>query len=482
MSVSAAAIVVGAWVGFGATVAIGQVTVPPPKDTESRQRGFSVERIYGTSSLLGHPTTGIVWAPDGKHVSYFTDLAGGDAKQGRRKELWEMDAATGEKQLLVGADKLDNALPAEVQNTSQATGLGRHAPGQYQWAPNGEALLLQGGTALAWFDLKSQTAKALVSGKEAIADPKISPDSKWVSFVRDHNLWLVRVADGKEHAFTKGGSEEIRKGELDWVYPEELELTTAYWWAPDSSSIAFLEMDERKVTQYPLVDFESPVGGTDEERYPVAGGDNPIVRVYVGKVDGGEARVMDTGAETNIYIPRVQWLPDSKRVAIERLNRAQTVIDLLFAEAGSGKSRVVMSEKDLYWINVSDDLTFLKDGKRFLWSSEKTGYRHIYLYDMDGKQLAQLTNGEWEVIAVQGVDEAKGVVYFTATEKSPLERHVYRVGLDGTGFARISKEEGTHAVKFAPGAGAYVDTYSTNLVPPRQELMHADGSARRGDQ
>ena len=477
MSVSAAAIVVGAWVGFGATVAIGQVTVPPPKDTESRQHGFSVERIYGTSSLLGHPTTGIVWAPDGKHVSYFTDLAGGDAKQGRRKELWEMDAASGEKQLLVGADKFDNALPAEAQNTSQATGLGRHAPGQYQWAPNGEALLLQGGTALAWFDLKSQTAKALVSGKEAIADPKISPDSKWVSFVRDHNLWLVRVADGKERAFTKGGSEEIRKGELDWVYPEELELTTAYWWAPDSSSIAFLEMDERKVTQYPLVDFESPVGGTDEERYPVAGGNNPIVRVYVGKVDGGEARVMDTGAETNIYIPRVQWLPDSKRVAIERLNRAQTVIDLLFAEAGSGKSRVVMSEKDLYWINVSDDLTFLKDGKRFLWSSEKTGYRHIYLYDMDGKQLAQLTNGEWEVIAVQGVDEAKGVVYFTATEKSPLERHVYRVGLDGTGFARISKEEGTHAVKFAPGAGAYVDTYSTNLVPPRQELMHADGSA-----
>jgi len=473
--VSGAVIVVGALIGFSATVASAQVTVPPPKDTESRQHGFSVERIYGTSSLLGHPTTGIVWAPDGKHVSYFTDLAG-EAKQGRRKELWEMDAATGEKQLLVGADKLDSALPVEAQNTSQATGLGRHAPGQYQWAPNGEALLLQGGTALAWFDLKSQTAKPLVSGKEAIADPKISPDSKWVSFVRDHNVWLVRVADGKERSFTKGGSEEILKGELDWVYPEELELTTAYWWAPDSGSIAFLEMDERKVTQYPLVDFESPVGATDEERYPVAGGNNPIVRVYVGKVEGGEARVMDTGAETNIYLPRVEWLPDSKRVAIERLNRAQTVIDLLFADAGSGKSRVVMSEKDLYWININDDLTFLRDGKRFLWSSEKTGYRHIYLYDMDGKQLAQLTNGDWEVTGLQGVDEAKGVVYFTETEKSPLERHLYRVGLDGSGFARVSKEEGTHAVKFAPGSGAYVDTYSTNLVPPKQELMHADGS------
>jgi dipeptidyl-peptidase-4 len=474
--VCAVVVMTGAWLWFGAEATYGQVTVPPPKDTESRQHGFSVERIFGTSSLSGHPTTGIAWAPDGKHLSFFTDMASGEAKQGRRKELWEMDEASGEKQLLVGADKLETALPAEVQNTSQATGLGRHAPAQYQWAPGGNALLLQGGTALAWFDLKSQTAKTLVSGKEAIADPKISPDGKWVSFVRDHNLWMVRVSDGKERAFTKGGSEEVRKGELDWVYPEELELTTAYWWAPDSSSIAFLEMDERKVTTYPLVSFESVTGEAEEERYPVAGGNNPIVRVYVGKVDGGEARVMDTGADSNIYLPRVEWLPDSKYVAIERLNRAQTVIDLLVAESGSGKSRVVLSEKDLYWINVSDDLTFLKDGKRFLWSSEKTGYRHIYLYDMDGKQLAQLTNGDWEVAAVQAVDEAKGIVYFTAMEKSPLERHLYRVGLDGSGFARITKEEGTHAVKFAPGAASYVDTYSTNLVPPRQDLMHADGT------
>src|SRR5579871_269774 len=183
-----AAAVLGAWVGCGAAMAFGQATVPPPKNTEAREHGFSVERIYGGSSLLGHLTTGIAWAPDGKHVSYFTDMKG-EAKQGRRKELWEMDAATGEKQLLVGADKLDNALPAEVLNTSQATGLGRHAPAQYQWAPNGDALLLQGAKALAWFDLKSQTAKPLVSGKEPIADPKISPDGKWVSFVREHNLW-----------------------------------------------------------------------------------------------------------------------------------------------------------------------------------------------------------------------------------------------------------------------------------------------------
>jgi dipeptidyl-peptidase-4 len=436
---------------------------------------LSVDRIYSEPSLSGHLTTGIAWAPDGKQVSYFKDVRGADGK-GSRKELWVMDAGSGASQVLVSAEKLEGVLPAEEENKSQATGLGRHAPAEYQWAPDGKSLLFQGPTSLAWFDLKTQSARALVSGKVEIGDPKISPDGRHISFLREHNLWIVSVEGGKERAFTQGGTEEVRKGELDWVYPEELELTTAYWWAPDSSAIAYLEMDERNVTQYPLVDFASYTGEAEQERYPVAGGKNPIVRVLVGSVDGGEARVMDTGANTDIYIPRVSWLVDSKRVAIQRLNRAQTVIELLVAETASGKSRTILTDKDLYWINVSDDLKFLKDGKRFLWSSERTGYRHIYLYDLEGKQLGQLTKGDWEVFGVQSVDEAKGLVYFTAAEKSPLERQVYRVGLDGSGFARVTTQDGTHGVKFAPNAGAFVDTYSNSMNPPRQDVLRADGS------
>ena len=156
------------------------------------------------------------------------------------------------------------------------------------------------------------------------------------------------------------------------------------------------------------------------ERYPTAGGANPIVRVFVASLSGGEPRAMDTGTETDIYIPRVSWLTDSKHLAIERLNRTQTALDLLIADSITGKTRAVLSENDPNWINISDDLYFLKDGKRFLWSSERSGYRHMYLYDLLGKQLAQLTKGEWEVSAVDAVDEAKGLVYFSATEKSPL--------------------------------------------------------------
>ena len=436
-------------------------------------KALTVERIYSQPSLSGRLTRGLAWSPDGKQVSFFeTKGTGKEAKT----ELWVMDAATGERRVLVATEKLESVLPAEPERATQATGLGRRPPSQYQWSPDGRALLFQGPTALVWFDLQSQTARTLVSGKAELADPKISPDGKFVSFVREHNVWLVNVADGLERALSQGGTEETRKGELDWVYPEELDIKTAYWWAPDASAIAYLEMDERKVSQYPIVDFASPSGKADMERYPVAGGTNPIVRVFVALLSGGEPRAMDIGAETDIYIPRVNWLRDSKRVAIQRLNRTQTQLDLLVADATNGKSRVILSEKDPYWINVSDALYFLKDGKRFVWSSERSGYRHLYVFDLEGRQLAQMTKGEWEVTGLDAVDETKGVAYFTATEKSPLERHLYRAGLDGAGFARVTKEEGTHAVVVSSNKAAFVDTYSNAAAPPRQDLCRTDAA------
>ena len=461
-------------------VSRAQQTVPAPAAAAapaSTVKALTVDRIYGDGpSLSGRLTKGIAWTPDSKQISYFeTKGAGKEAKT----ELWVMDVATGQRHALLSAEKLEAVLPPDSEKTTQATGLGRHAPSQYQWAPGGGAILFQGATSLAWFDLKTQASRTLLSGKEGIADPKISPDGRYVSFVRDHNLWLVGVADGKERALTQGGTEEVRKGELDWVYPEELEITTAYWWAPDSSAIAYFQMDESKVAKYPLVDFSSPDGDAEEERYPPAGGANPIVRVFVAPVGGGEARAMDTGENTDIYIPRVNWLTDSKHIAIQRLNRQQTVLDLLIADAESGETRAALTEKDQYWINISNDLHFLKDGKRFLRSSERSGYRHLYLYDLDGKEQAQLTKGEWEVSAVDAVDEGKGLIYFTGTSKSPLERHLYRVSLDGSAVSRITIHNGTHGINMAPDASAFVDTYSDVMTPPRQDLAHADGSLLR---
>jgi dipeptidyl-peptidase-4 len=435
---------------------------------------LTVKRIYSQPSLGGKLNRGVQWSPDSKLVSFLeTKGQGKEAKA----ELWVMDAGTGERRMLVTAEKLEMVLPHDKTETTQATGLGRRAASQHSWAPGGNSILFVGAKSLSLLDLKTQQARVLLAGTEAIADVKFSPDGKQISYVSQHNLHVVSLSDGKDRALTTGGSEEIRKGELDWVYPEELDVKTAYWWSPDSSRIAFLEMDERRVSRYPLVDFASYIGEAEEERYPVAGGANPMVKVYSVEVANGKAKLMDTGAETNQYIPRVDWLPDSKRVAIQRLNRAQTQLDLLVADAATGKSSILLTEKDAYWINLSDDLHFLKDGKRFLWSSERSGYRHLYLYGLDGKEITQLTKGEWEVSALQAVDEAKGMVYFTATEKTPIERHLYGVGIDGSGFTRITQKAGMHSTQFSPDAGAFLDTYSNSLTPPQQWVSRADGSS-----
>src|SRR5260221_276337 len=277
-------------------VAAGVTSNCLTQNGDSSGKQITLERIYSEPSLSGRLLSGMTWMPDGASVSYLETRGSGKEA---RKELWSVSAATGEKKLLLSAEKLEAVLPEDKSKPTQATGLGRRAPAEYRWAPNGTAILFVGPNSLSWYDSKSEQASVLLSGKTAIADVKISPDGNWVSFVREHNLYAISTAGGKEHALTTGGTEEIRKGELDWVYPEELAISTAYWWAPDSSAVAFLEMDERKVTKYPMVDFESFSGEAEQEQYPVAGGQNSIVHAYVVGAGGGTKRPKDTGDVTD---------------------------------------------------------------------------------------------------------------------------------------------------------------------------------------
>jgi dipeptidyl-peptidase 4 len=451
------------------------------------QNQLSVERIYSPPSLSGRPLRDTMWSPDGKLLTYLDDNASGP-------EIWEVDAATGQKHVLVDARHLRNVLLPPASR-GQQTGLGRIEPPRYLWAPGGQALLFISAKQLFWYDLKTGTAKKLLdeskgkaSSREGadIDDAKISPDGRWVSFLREHDVWVVSSGGGEPRALTRGGSEEIRNGELDWVYPEELDLGTAYWWAPDSSKIALLQLDERAVEKYPLVD-ELPYAPTvTEERFPEAGTPNPVARVGVVDVAGGDVRWMETGSDMTVLLARVAWLADSRRVAIERLNRVQNRLDLLFADAANGKCESVLTEQDKYWINLSGDgfgpdvsgnLYFLADGKRFVWWSERSGFRHLYLYDLAGKQLAQITHGNWEVEDVANIDEQAQAIYFTSTQKSPIERQLYRVALSGGEPAELTHEHGTHGLSMAPDGKHFLDTYSTAMTPPQQRLYNADGSA-----
>ena len=455
----------------------------PSAAAQSGTQQLTVDRVFSPPYLGGRTTQGIEWAPDGKRFSFVERKGSGpDAAL----ELWTMDAASGERTVLVNAETLKLVTQPEKAKAIQGTGLARVQADNYQWAPDGNSLLFIGTNSMVLLDLKTMQAKPVASSDEEIEDPKFSPDGKWISFSRSANLFAINLASGETKTLTTGGSEELLKGKLDWVYPEELDTRTAYWWAPDSSRIAYYEMDERPVTRYPIMDMSSPTGATEFTRYPQAGEANPIVRVGVVAVTGGETKWMDTGANSDIYLARVNWLPDSKRVAIQRLNRAQNQLDLLFCDAASGAPTTILTETDQYWINISDDLYFFSDNKRFLWSSERTGFRHLYVYDNSGKQLMQLTSGDWGisdlggfgpgVVNHPGIDEKNGYVYFISNKDSVLDRDLYRVSLTNQKIVRITKESGTNSPKISPDAAAFVNSYSNAATPTRQDLYRMDGT------
>ena len=470
---------------FTVGVLAASLSTPLLAQSPAAQSGkeITIDRLFRPPSLGGRTTQGIEWAPDSKRFSYLDRQGSG---QNAELQLWTMDAATGERSVLVSAATLKSVMQPEKANTSQSTGLGRVQADNYLWSPDDNSLLFIGSNSLVLLDLKTMTPKSILSSEQEIEDPKFSPDSHWISFSRNANLFVVNISSGAVTALTTGGSEELLKGKLDWVYPEELDTRTAYWWSPDSTKIAYYEMDERPVTRYPIMDMSSPTGGTEYTRYPQAGEANPVVRVGVVRISGGETKWLDTGKDTDVYLARVNWLPDSRRVAIQRLHRAQDQLDLLFADADTGTSKTILTESDKYWINISDDLYFFSDNKRFLWSSERTGYRHFYLYDTDGKELAQLSSGEWAISDLGGfgpgsanhpaVDEASGYIYFTTNKDNVRETQLYRVSLSDKSLTRITKDAGSHSAKIAPDASAFIDTYSTAATPSRQDLYRMDGT------
>lgn len=435
-------------------------------------KALTIEAIYGEPGLSGRLAGGLAWTPDSKQIAFFESSGTG---KDTRPELWTMDAATGTRHVLIPADKLATILPPQPYSLRQRTGAARRPPAPFEFAPDGNAMLFRGQTSVVWFDLKSQTVRTLVSGKEMLTDEKISPDGHWVSFVRDYNVWIVSTSGGDARAVTTGGSEALRKGQLDWVYPEELEIGSGYWWAPDSSAIAYLELDEHAVTKYTIQNNIEDLTEEETDRYPRAGEANPVARVLVQPIQGGEPREMDIGGDKEILIPRVEWLPDSKRLAIQRLARIANVLELTVADASTGRARVVLTEKSKAWVDVTDILWFSKDSKRFVWGSARSGYLHLYAYKTDGTEVAHITHGDWDVESIDGVDEGRGLIYFTATERGPRERQIYRVNMDGSGFTRISRDAGWHFADFSPDASVFIDTHSSIMKPPEQELVGADG-------
>jgi len=316
----------------------------------------------------------------------------------------------------------------------------------------------------------------LTATPEVERDPKLSPDGRFVSFRREHDLYCLEIASKKVTWLTNDGSSTLWNGEMDWVYPEELYLSTAHWWSPDSRSIAYLQFDVARESVFPQVDLLSWHAFAEPERFPQPGTPNADVRLGVVAVGGGTTRWMNIGESRDHLLARVYWSPDSRSLAYERLNRIQNHLELGLADAQTGATRVLLNEDDSYWVNVNDDFRFLNHGRQFLWGSERDGFLHLYLCSVDDKRVTQLTHGDWEVTEVAGVNEETREVFFVSTEQSPVERQLYRVRLDGKQRQRLSGGQGTHNISMSPATQYYLDTYSNLSTPPSRTVHESDGS------
>lgn len=446
----------------------------PPTPTPSR---LTLEALAGDVSLSGPSLMKPKVAPDGSRVGFLR----GKTADKNRLDLWAYDIASGQTALLVdsdvvlpGTEVLSDAEKArrERQRIAGLTGIV-----DYQWAPDGQSLLFPLGGDLYLYDLKKSgkdAVRKLTAGEGFATDPKLSPKGRFVSFVRERNLWVIELASGKQIQLTRDGSEVIGNGVAEFVADEEMDRHTGYWWAPDDSAIAFARIDETPVPVQKRYEVYPDRTEVIEQRYPAAGNRNVLVKLAtIAPKAKAQPRWIDLGDNPDIYLTRVDWR-DPKHLTFQRQSRDQKTLELIETELSSGKQRTLLTETSKTWVPLHNDLRFLKDG-RLLWSSERSGFEHLYLIDGAGKATA-LTAGEWPVDSVLAVDEAAGQVYFSAGKDSPLDAQVYRVGLNGGAIERLSKTDGNHAASFASNASVYVDGWSNPTTPPQLQLFRNDGT------
>jgi dipeptidyl-peptidase-4 len=268
-------------------------------------------------------------------------------------------------------------------------------------------------------------APKLLDTGDNVLDPKISPKGRYVSYVRDQNLWVIDLGTGEAKQLTHDGGGTVHNGEAEFVAQEEMDRSTGYWWAPDDSSIAFERYDEAHVQVTKRTELYADHTDVIDQRYPAAGTPNVAVKLGLVAPTGGQPRWIDLGKDSDIYLTRVNWLPNGKHVTYQRMPRSQQRLELRIVDAKTLSQRTLLTETSDNWINLNDDLTFLKDGKSFLWGSERSGYHHLYLYGIDGKLRHAVSEGEWPIDGLLAVNEHSGIVYVSSNKDAVPERQVY---------------------------------------------------------
>jgi dipeptidyl-peptidase-4 len=445
----------------------------------AQEKLLTIDDIFDPAKRVnfnGTPPTNLQWLKDGDYY-----LQGRAIPQTRLFNLWKVNARTGEAVPFFDAAKMESALTKlQGMKAEDANKLAHQS--FYQLNPAQTAVLLNHQNDLIYYELGSDKAVKLTNNSEEETDEDFSPDGRYISFVRNNNLFVLDISSGRERALTSDGGEKVFNGRLDWVYEEELYgrgNKRGYWWSPDSKRIAYLRLDEADVASFPVVDHIPRAQVLEETAYPLAGEPNPRARLGIVDAAGGKTVWADTSKyePKDFLIVRVAWSPDG-RVVYQAQDRAQTLLELNSVGANDGKPTMLFREQTKTWVEAVDNPRWLKDGS-FLWKSERDGFMHLYHYSADGKLIKKVTDGRWEVRELDAVDEANGVIYFRATEHSPIAEQVYRIRLDGSQMTRLSQAEGNHRPNFNPQGTLFIDYWSDVNTPTQVRLFGADGQMVR---
>jgi len=438
---------------------------------------LTIQSIYAPAGLTGRAPDTIEWSPDGKKVSYFLHQ-----EQGDTADLYYIDVTSGKPAVLVTSEKIAAMKPpvTGTKDDREKDNRERYHVAGYHWAPDSEHILFDANGQLWYFTLASGKYVALSAPGESATDPKFSTDGKSVSYIRKHNLVVKRIDGDGEKALTTNGDGNLLNGEVDWVYGEELEVRSNYFWSPDSKKIVLLQMDQTKVPTYPITDFIPQHPTVYQEKYPKVGDPNPQVQLGVVSAGGGAVKWIHLTDDKDMYMPRFGWVND-KIMWATVLNRAQNQLDLYFIDASSGKSRRVLTEKSDTWIETDNNLQFLKSGDKFTWPSWRDGHTHLYLYSFDkanpistdAKLVNQITKGDFEVFDIEG--SVENTLFVITNAGDDRQRHLCSVKLDGGEFQCLTKG-GTHEAKVAPNGQYFIDHFSSLMTPPQLSFCHVGGS------
>jgi len=389
-------------------------------------------------------------------------------------DLYALDVQSGERRLLARHPGLASGAaltPEEVlrreRQRVRETGITR-----YSWAGKADRILIPLEGKLYVTSSQGEALREVAAGGGPIADGALTPDGTRVVFVRECELWVADVAGGEQRRLTFDASETVTNGLAEYIAQEEMGRAAGFWIAPDGATVAYEQFDERAIPPFPIVHQGGETWEVEEHRYPFAGTENARVRLGVISLGGGDTRWLDPG--DGEYLARVNWHPGGD-LYVQMESRDQRRLTLLRFAGGTGAPETVLVEAIDPWVNLHDDLSFVGEDGSFVWSSERTGFRHLYLYDRAGRLVRALTVGDWPVDRVIAVNAARRQVAFLAGRENPLERHCYSVSLDGGDPVRLTDEPGLHGAIFSEAGNHWVETSESRVQPPAVRL-HASGS------